>query len=390
MESESNLEKVANLCAAVVDGRPSDTDDLSFEALGLDSFDLVDVRTRVEEVFGTFTDSEWLALATMGDIRVFVSARSATPRVSSDAAPAQSSPVVPSPLKPRGDREWQLNMPGMAVGGLSEGWLFREMGDLHWEKLCTRLGQASNALLDEAGDRLYATFVRVRWEGTCSLRDWNENDRMVFESEQHRLGRSVIVSTCTIDGPGRSIHAELMTTFAVRDGGNDSLRKTTPTNIAESGIPVLTVRPPLATGYHAARSDELASLTLAGVEIALTSDVVFTHAHSINPYYEINGVNLLYFAGYALISDQCERAVVHKNRDYFGVRGDWSMVASTIARDVFYFSNCNLEDTVIYTLNACVAVDGHPNRVALVSTLSRKSDGRAMARIVAVKEVHDV
>jgi len=45
--------------------------------------------------------------------------------------------------------------------GLSENWLLRHLGDLHWQIICDALGKASRDIQDEQGSRLYASFVRV-------------------------------------------------------------------------------------------------------------------------------------------------------------------------------------------------------------------------------------
>jgi probable biosynthetic protein (TIGR04098 family) len=54
-------------------------------------------------------------------------------------------------------RTVQVGMPQMALGFLSENWLLKELGDLHWDKLCNSLQRKSNDLVDSQGRRLYAT-----------------------------------------------------------------------------------------------------------------------------------------------------------------------------------------------------------------------------------------
>jgi probable biosynthetic protein (TIGR04098 family) len=164
------------------------------------------------------------------------------------------------------------------------------------------------------------------------------------------------------------------------------LRKTHPREVQDSNVLEISEVPDLATEYRSMRKGEVATAVLAGEELSLQDEVLFQTSYAINPYYEINGVNLLYFASYPMISDACERGYVHAHRDEFGLGGDWAIEASTIGRDIFYFSNCDIDDTVRYELN-CVDRSS-AKLVSFVSTLRRESDGRKMATILTVKVHH--
>jgi probable biosynthetic protein (TIGR04098 family) len=54
-------------------------------------------------------------------------------------------------------------MPQLQWGGLSEHWLLKELGDMHWSLITAGLGTTSDKVTDSAGERLYAAFVRLRW-----------------------------------------------------------------------------------------------------------------------------------------------------------------------------------------------------------------------------------
>jgi hypothetical protein len=62
-------------------------------------------------------------------------------------------------------KKYKLNLPQLLWGGLSENWLSKELGDVHWEQITKALGRASGEITDGEGNRLYASFVRVRWSG---------------------------------------------------------------------------------------------------------------------------------------------------------------------------------------------------------------------------------
>ena len=88
---------------------------------GLDSFDLVLLRTTLEKGVGcAVPDEEWIELASANDIIAYF--EKAKDRSTSGPQPAGFGT----------SRRLEVNMPHMAIGGLSEHWLFKEMGDMHW------------------------------------------------------------------------------------------------------------------------------------------------------------------------------------------------------------------------------------------------------------------
>ncbi|MEM0940976.1 MAG: hypothetical protein AAGI25_14490, partial [Bacteroidota bacterium] len=79
-------------------------------------------------------------------------------------------------------REYKLNLPQLLWGGLSENWLLKELGDIHWQQIADALGVASGDITDAQGTRLLASFVRVRWSG-ANLGSFHENEAITFESD---------------------------------------------------------------------------------------------------------------------------------------------------------------------------------------------------------------
>src|SRR5205823_3890130 len=80
---------------------------------------------------------------------------------------------------------------------LSENWLFKELGDIHWELLSKGLKTSSSNTKDETGNRLYATFTRIRII-SISLNDIKENDTLEFKAELKRFGLSTYISDIEI------------------------------------------------------------------------------------------------------------------------------------------------------------------------------------------------
>jgi len=75
--------------------------------------------------------------------------------------------------------------------------------------------------------------------------------------------------------------------------------------------------------------------------------LIFEVIYELNPYYDLNGVGLLYFAAYPTISDYCES----KYFNNLAKIRRWENEYFTISRDIFYFANCNIEDRIIFHLN---------------------------------------
>lgn len=345
--------------------------DLTFEALQMDSFDLVTLRIGIEQKVGArISDEAWFAFRTVGDI-----VNHYEDRASTAAALSQDSETLPVV------RSFKLNMPQMSIGGMSEYWLFREFGDIHWTAICDGLECESHAILDELGNRLYATFVRFRWEGTEELSAYRENEAIEIRSELSRFGRGMFFSKIALAGEAKSIRANLMTAFASRTGGNESLMKGEPNIPAGSPVTALDRLPDFSEEYRQVRKGLQRSVQLKGSELKLEGELGEV-AYSINPYHDVNGVKLLYFAAYPAISDYCEREFVHRHRERYRIRTDWALETATIARDVLYFSNCEISEELIYRIHS---LEENGDRLNIASSLSRRSDGHVLCNLFTVK-----
>src|SRR5579862_7564179 len=104
--------------------------DTPFARLGIDSISMLTIRTQAETLAGKGLDQDqWDDIDTPADLA----------RALGQISPQLRSVDVP-PI-PSEQRTYLLNMPQMAVGGLSESWLFKELGDIHWNMLAKALGQ---------------------------------------------------------------------------------------------------------------------------------------------------------------------------------------------------------------------------------------------------------
>ena len=325
----------------------------SFAELGVDSFAMLELRIAIEHAIGaTIPDTVWVQLGSPAQLLVHLG-----------AGPA---PVATPPQSPALRRNYTLNMPQMALGGLSESWLFRELGDAHWAMITGGLGAPSSALRDGNGDRLYATFTRLRIEATVPLARFEENESLALEGRISRFGAGMFFSEIALEGGKGRVAASIMSSFTKRGSptSNSNLLKGQPTIPAGCPIADLPAMPPFGQGYRERRSGRLAP-------------ALFEATYNIIPYYDINGVGLLYFAAYPIISDICELKYIDR-------ANGWALEASTLCRDVYYFANCDAQDRLIYRVHAR---QDTPAGVDLESSLSRASDGALMAYLVTRKVV---
>jgi probable biosynthetic protein (TIGR04098 family) len=262
-------------------------------------------------------------------------------------------------------RTVRVGMPQMALGYLSENWLLKELGDLHWDGLCNSLQRQSSDLVDSQGRRLYATFVRICIDLHGSLKDFPEGDEINFAIDMSRFGRSTVQSTISIEGRHSSGSATLLTTFSVRTSeGSNALMKSEPAGEyrdIESASDVS----PFLTEYSTIRSEYGRR---KGEQQPQPSDL-----YPINPYTDSNGANLLYFAAYQNISDCLTLRRYPEERDVFTKR-----------RDIYYFRNSDLTDAIYLepvsrTRSATGRVDGH-------NLLFSASDDSCLAYTTTIKE----
>ncbi|WP_394834223.1 hypothetical protein LVJ94_47765 [Pendulispora rubella] len=297
------------------------------------------------------------------------------------------------------DATYNLGMPQLICGALSERWLFKEAGDLHWKMLTSDLGVPSGELADETGERLYASFVRFRMESTVPLSAYAENETLRANGVLSRFGDKRFFSEVTFTGTKGTIKIEMGTVFVTRRTDNKSLSRATPQQLGRAKSKVLPAVPTLGQGYQrikrlalegTAPADDRPLLELAGERFDATEnatdDVV---PYEVNPFYDFNGASLLYFASYPRIHDVCERALFNPRLARAGradQRADSAFALKPMARDISYFGNADAGDRLAFRLRKVEAVG---SRLKVWSSLSREKDGERIADLFTVKEASD-
>jgi len=267
----------------------------------------------------------------------------------------------------------EIRMPQMAKSALSENWLLKFLGDTHWQLITKGFQKKSSEFIDDNGNRLYSTFIRINYN-VSSLSQFSENETIEFNSNIKCFGNNTFLSKITGNCAEKNISATLMTTFSVREGAdNNKVSKCEP-QIRTNRIIQLSKTPLFLNDYRLLRKGLIDEISTNYGNFKLTGDTLFSCEYTINPYYDINGVGLLYFASYPIIADKCFDEYYKQNKDL-----------QTIYRDVFYFSNCNATERIIYKLNSIVE---NETQIKTLMTLFRASDNQMLATILTVKQLN--
>ncbi|MFI1263227.1 MULTISPECIES: SDR family NAD(P)-dependent oxidoreductase [Streptomyces] len=263
-----------------------------------------------------------------------------------------------------------LGLPALSVGGLSENWLLREAGDLHWSLIGEHFGLPVAELADADGERLLPAFTRARLTAAGSLRFFTEHDEGELTGTLARLDEHEFVSDIRFATATTSVDVRLLTSFVRRGPGNWLV----------PGTPRREGRGPVADASREHRDfqGEFRALTQLEGDGAAG---LYTDTYELNPFADVNAAGLLYFASYPHINDRGERNYVRS----VVPGGEWAVDAVTLSRDIVYLGNCGLADAVRYRLDGFRL--GPEDRVVLSSSLLRERDGRPLARLETVKRL---
>jgi probable biosynthetic protein (TIGR04098 family) len=294
---------------------------------------------------------------------------------------------------PEAPRRVRVGMPQLDAGGLSEGWLLRYAGDLHWEAIGRRLGVPSDEIVGEEGERLYPTVIAVRARYGAALAAVRENDVLETTAEVMPCGRACahgrVVATFGGGEQSGRLTLELLTTFAVRAEAG-ALRMALPAaRLAARWTPPPGPPPAIAVLARAARRGEPLDDAFSGLAPARTGRPLDEIVFEPSPYADYNGAGLLYFASYATIADTAERLLARRlglaracQRETRGL--DWALATSAARRDVFYYDNLPLGAPMVAALMSFDrdAPDGDGGGVTTHVRLARAQGGRTMADVV--------
>jgi probable biosynthetic protein (TIGR04098 family) len=279
----------------------------------------------------------------------------------------------------------RIGMPHMNAGGLSESWLFRHAGDRHWQAIGARWGLSTDELRSQSGARLYPTFLAVRATYGAPLSTVRENDDAVTHAALSWMARGYAHGSVTVTIGDARLRLEMLTMLAERTSSGRLRAAQAASHFARLDSSSLTDDgvPGLVTLARAARNGERHDDPFAGAALGRTRDSIASEPYEPSPYSDFNGARLLYFASFVSIADTAERRMAH--RLGWAQGDDWALATSTVRRDVFYYGNIRLGESVSTHLLAFEW--GSAGRFKTHLRVVRDADHRTLADLITEKRV---
>jgi probable biosynthetic protein (TIGR04098 family) len=283
--------------------------------------------------------------------------------------------------------ETLIHLPQTDATGLSENWLFKHCGEMHWDYLCLAIGVSgvnSKEMRDDACNRLYPTFVAIKGRYDRPLCTVQMDQHFQTTVKLNHFGRAFFHSTIAFRNEEARFDLEMLTTFVARHrNGLNDLHQALPSANLEYTSRSLNSPPPLLKLSQALRHAEITDYDFVGYHFSTSENLNLQISFEPSPYIDYNGAGLLYFAAYPTIADTLDRQLIMRHKLMEG-SGDWAVRTSTVARDVFYYRNLNLGQRLTATLRR---FDRVGENIILHTSLTAESDGAALADIFTAKRV---
>ncbi|MDZ5454712.1 Pnap_2097 family protein [Labrys sp. ZIDIC5] len=185
-----------------------------------------------------------------------------------------------------------LGMPHLALNGLSETWLLKELGHRHWLMLAQMAGRSVPDFRDPAGAPVYAAF-RSAEISAAAFEKARENDILDIRSVLSRLSRTRTLSRHELRIGGEIIGLVTLTSVFVHRRSGSSNHSIARIEIADL--------PPFDPAIRPYRAPPVSSCNTA----ADYSRLKFTPC----PSQDFNGAGFLYFTSFQAFADRAEWAM---------------------------------------------------------------------------------
>lgn len=251
-----------------------------------------------------------------------------------------------------------LGMAECGWRGLSEGWLLRHLGDVHWAQIAQAMGQSVAVFRDDSGAPVYAAFCAIGVNvAQPSLA--RPGVMLAIESRLCRVSATRLMSVhdLSIDGM-RFGDVTMITTFVRHDpsGRNAQIQRAQP-----RGILTVPMMDPAADGGLI----EAAAHLYRQADIR-TSDPMTDVTPC--PTTDFNAAGLLYCANYPMLADRAEWVLARRSAEGYLRR-----------RLIVFLGNVDPGEPV----TACLA--GHDASPDVSHTITLRSGDRVIARIITAK-----
>lgn len=286
-------------------------------------------------------------------------------------------------------RNFVLGLPHLTVGGLSEGWLLRECGDLHWSLVGDRLGRPAPELTDSSGHRLLSAFRRAQVIAPASLAVFSEGQTVRLSGRVTRLDGHTFVSDLSLvpleavaDASGSAgtgeLQVRLMSVFVRKGHGNQLIPALPDPDPGPASDP---------ENERLFRAREFANLDDPDPD---RSDPLQVSVYRPSPFSDLNAAGLLYFAVYSQISDLGERSFARaQNLGEVPEAEDWAARACVLSRDIVYLGNTVADQEILAEVRIWQEQDDG-RTLSSRSHLLRSDDGRLLARVSTLRRVRPV
>ncbi|WP_137719442.1 Pnap_2097 family protein [Methylobacillus flagellatus] len=240
-------------------------------------------------------------------------------------------------------------MPQLGYQGLSENWLLKECGHLHWTGLADKLGKATPEFIDDEGRKAYAAFIAVRVRAySPAIR---ENQSFVVRSALMQVAQARHFSAHALqpnEEAGTLAEAarwqvEMLSTLVFRReaDNNQSVMRA-----SFSAAPNIQSTP---------EAEELMETSMRMRKGVWSECMGFSRVERRNlkqmsflpcPDIDFNGANFLYFANFQAFVERAEW-------QWFG------RMTHLVEREMYFYSNLNVGDRLVVQLcDLHMAADG--------------------------------
>jgi probable biosynthetic protein (TIGR04098 family) len=309
----------------------------------------------------------------------------------------------------------EVGMPLTGTANLAETPLLMLIGDIRWKHIQEICGAVSRDLVDDAGQRVYATFyyVSVHFPRGMPMAAYRENDRFTIVNNLHLHEEGTLDGFHLLypaDWPDNqkmplASEAEIQhlgipylrscNTFVRMVQGASWLKKAAPSSLRGNGTPVQK-GPPDTYGLLLKVSQESGFAKPPHTYSALTAGPV-RWTYRPQPDRDLNGVGLLYFANYPKILDVVEREVLGSSSAPLPLASEILDRRTVQHREIAYLCNIVPSDSIDVVLQAWIEnpflrSDADPDdeiRLFVNYEMYRRSDGRKMLVSTAEKVIHD-
>jgi len=230
-------------------------------------------------------------------------------------------------------QQYCAGMPQLGLYGLSENWLLKECGHLHWMAIARAQGRAVPEFADAAGRKSYAALTAVHLH-EAHLDAVTENAPFSLSVRAVSPGRAQHFSAQTLrSGNTRAARVELLSAFVRRDAGSNRSIVRAPVEGPECGDRTLTdAALSLQARARLFRSGD--GVARMGLQPVANGGVLRAVNITPCPHNDFNGAGLLYFASFQALADRAELAC-------FGLRP-----ALTAERELYFYGNIDPGETV--------------------------------------------